>query len=77
MTTWGWVGIGAGAFLALSLVVALVMARILGSIGSGISQLFEDEAWTSAPLTRAIEPPVDDLSSRRTRQRTRGSKTRS
>ena len=52
MTVWGWIAVGTAAFAGVSIAVALVIARILGSISSGLNQMFEDESWTSAPLTR-------------------------
>ena len=52
MTWWLWVIAGAGVFIALSIVAALAVAAILGQIGSDVSQLFETEVWTDAPLTR-------------------------
>jgi hypothetical protein len=56
MSVWGWVGIGVGAFLALSLLMALVVARVLGAIGRQVSELYDAETWASAPPTRAHEP---------------------
>lgn len=52
MSTWSWIGIGTGLFLALSALAALAIAAVLGRIGGEISELFEDEHWASAPLTR-------------------------
>ena len=49
---WGWIAVAAAAFAGVSIAVGLVIARILGSISSGLNQMFEDESWTSAPLTR-------------------------
>jgi hypothetical protein len=77
MTVWGWIAVAPAAFAGLSIGVGLVIARILGSISAGLNQLLEDENWTSAPLTRAVEPPVDDLSPRRARRAAHGSRTRS
>jgi hypothetical protein len=55
---WLWVVIGAGAFLVLSVAVSIVLAVILGRIGSEVSQLIETEVWTNAPLEReALEVP--------------------
>jgi hypothetical protein len=56
-----------GAFLALSLVVSIVLAAILGRIGADVSQLIETEVWANAPVVReALEVPraVDAPSSR-------------
>jgi hypothetical protein len=76
MTVWGWIAVAAGAFAGLSIGVGLVIARILGSISAGLNEMFEEEVWTSAPLTRALDRPVDDLSPRRARQAMKGSRTR-
>jgi hypothetical protein len=77
MTMWGWIAVAAVVFTGLSVAVTLVIARILGSISAGLNQLLEEETWMSAPLTRAVDAPVDDLTARRARQATRGSRTRS
>jgi hypothetical protein len=76
MTVWGWIAVTAGALIGLSIVISLVIARILGSISSGLNQMLDDESWTLAPLTRAIEPPADDLSSRRATREKQESRTR-
>jgi hypothetical protein len=68
MTTWAWIGVGMGASLAASLVFAVVVAQMLRAVGSEASQLFEEEWYRSAPLTRETEAvPVATIS------RTRGS----
>jgi hypothetical protein len=76
MTMWGWIAVAAAAFAGVSIAVGLVIASILGSISSGLNQMFEDESWTSAPLTRAVEATVDDLSPLRARRAAHGSRTR-
>jgi hypothetical protein len=49
---------GAAAFLALSVAVSIVLAAILGRIGTEVSQLIETDVWTNAPLEReALEVP--------------------
>jgi hypothetical protein len=75
MTVWGWIAVAAAAFAGLSIAVGLVIARILGSISAGLNEMLEAESWTSAPLTRGVEPPVDELSSRRARRATLRSRT--
>jgi hypothetical protein len=70
MTVWGWITVAAAAFAGLSIAVSLVIARILGSISAGLNQMLEEENWTSAALTRAVDQTVDDLSPRRARQAT-------
>jgi hypothetical protein len=47
-----WIGVGLAGLLAVSLLVCLAMARILGTIGDELGQFLEAEPWTSAPLTR-------------------------
>jgi hypothetical protein len=37
--------------MTISLLVGLIVAAVLGQIGREVSQLFENEAWSSAPLT--------------------------
>jgi hypothetical protein len=77
MTVWGWIAVAVAAFAGLSIGVTLAIARILGSISADLNQMLEDESWTSAPLTRAVDPRVDDLSPRRARRSTHRSRTRS
>ena len=60
MTVWAWVAIGIGAAIGLALLVGLGIARILGSIATDVSSLLDQEQWSSAPLTRAIEEPAND-----------------
>jgi len=55
MSVWLWLAIAAVSLLALSLLVGLVVARILGSIGRSVSELLETEAWAAAPLTHSRE----------------------
>jgi hypothetical protein len=54
---WLWIGIGLGAFLAVSVVIGVVIAAVLGSIGRDITHLhdeiIEGEAWAMWPPTRA------------------------
>jgi hypothetical protein len=75
MTVWGGIAVAAAGFAGLSLGVGLVIARILGSISTGLNEMFEEEVWTSAPLTRALDLPVDDLSQLRASRTTHGSRT--
>jgi hypothetical protein len=77
MTVWGWIALAAVAFAGFSIGLGLVIARSLGSISAGLNQMLEEENWTSAPLTRAVDPPVDNLSPRRARRATQGWRTRS
>lgn len=50
---WAWVTIGAAGVLALSMLMALTVAAILGSISRDVSQLLKVELWAVAPPTRA------------------------
>ena len=52
---WVWIGIGVGGFLALSATVALVVARVLGTIASKISELQELDDWAMLPPSRSSE----------------------
>jgi hypothetical protein len=77
MTVSGWIVVAAAAFAGLSIGVGLVIARIFGSISAGLNRMLEDESWTSAPLTRALEAPVGDLSPLRASRATYGARTQS
>jgi hypothetical protein len=61
MTILGWVGVAAVTFTGVALVVTLAVARILGGIGRKITELLDEEAWTSAPMARGAEEPVAEL----------------
>jgi hypothetical protein len=71
MNVWGWIAASAAALAGLSIGVSLAIARILGSISADLNKMLEEESWASAPLARAVEPQVDDLSPRRTKHRSR------
>jgi len=53
---WLWIGIGLGAFFAVSVLVGLALAAMLGTISRGVTEmheeLFEAEAWTVEPPTQ-------------------------
>jgi len=49
MPVWAWILIGATTVLALSVLVSLAVAAILGGISRDVSQLLEPEAWGFAP----------------------------
>jgi hypothetical protein len=53
MPMWVWIAIGLGSFLGLSLTVGIALARILGTIGRQVSDLYETEGWATVPPTRA------------------------
>jgi len=50
---WVWIAIGVGSFLGLSLLMGLALAGILGTIGRQISELQQEDDWTTLPPTRA------------------------
>jgi ABC-type enterochelin transport system permease subunit len=53
MALWAWIVMGSATLLALSLLVGLALAAILGTISSEVSELLELEPWRTAPPTRA------------------------
>jgi hypothetical protein len=63
---WLWIGIGLGAFFALSVLVGLALAAMLGSISHSVAEmhegLFEPETW-------AVEPPTQRRRARLRRRR--------
>jgi hypothetical protein len=59
MSVWLWVTIGVSLFLVCSLFVRLALARVLGMIGRGISELYEAEEWAQAPPARALGDAED------------------
>ncbi len=52
---WVWIAIALGSFVVLSLIVGFAVARILGTIGRGISEFYETEDWATLPPTRAAK----------------------
>jgi hypothetical protein len=50
MSLWVWIVVVSGTVLALSLLVGLALAAILGSITRELSELVELEPWADAPL---------------------------
>lgn len=59
MSIWAWLAIGTGSFLGLTVVVGLGLARVLGQISRDATELLEAEAWSAAPLTRALDAPAE------------------
>ena len=57
---WFWIMIGVGSFLGLSLIIGLVLARILGTIGREISGLYETDDWAMLPPTREAKDTKED-----------------
>lgn len=60
MPMWVWIAIGLGSFFSLSIVVVFAVARILGTIGREVSELYEMETWSSMPPARALEDAGDE-----------------
>jgi len=52
---WLWIAIGVCLLLVFSLLVGMALARVLGTIGREISELYETEDWAKAPPTRALK----------------------
>ena len=52
---WIWIAIGMGSFLGLAFVVGFALARILGTIGRQVGELYEREGWATLPPTRAAK----------------------
>jgi hypothetical protein len=75
MMAWEWVAIGVAAFVGVSLVVGLGLARILGNITDGASRLLEEVRWASAPLTRGMGPSADRQWLRQSARHTVGLRT--
>ena len=61
MPVWAWVVVAATALLAVPLVVALAIARIMGVIADDVTELLEQERWSAAPLTRSLDEPAKTL----------------
>ena len=57
---WFWIMIGVGSFLGLSLLIGLALARILGTIGRQIGELYETDDWAMLPPTRASKGVVEE-----------------
>lgn len=68
---WGWIAIGVGSFVGLSVLVGLALARILGTIGREVADMYETEDWAMVPPSRAAqateerEPQQDGAKQRR------------
>ena len=57
---WFWILIGVGSFLGLSLLMGFALARILGTIGRQIGELYETENWAMLPPTRAAKDVTEE-----------------
>jgi hypothetical protein len=55
MPMWIWIAIGMGSFLGLAFLVVFALARILGTIGRQVGELYEKEGWATLPPTRAAK----------------------
>jgi hypothetical protein len=53
MVAWAWIVMGSAGFLAVSLLLGLAVAAILGNISSEVSELLEVEPWRTAAPKRA------------------------
>jgi hypothetical protein len=60
MPMWVWIMIGMGSFLCLSLLIGFALARILGTIGRQIGELYETEDSAMLPPTRAAKDVKED-----------------
>ena len=45
---WGWIAVGLGSFVALSVLIAFAFARVLSAL-TDTSELFESEIWSQSP----------------------------
>jgi hypothetical protein len=52
MSVWLWVVVGIAGFFAVSIVIGLALAAVLGQISRGLSEALDLELWASAPMTR-------------------------
>jgi hypothetical protein len=61
---WLWIGIGLGAFFAVSVLIGLALAAMLGTISRDVTELHDAlfEAWV-------VEPPPQSRRSRLRRRR--------
>jgi len=54
-----WVIVGTGLSFALSVLVGLAIAAVLGRIGREISEMLENDHWASAPLARDVDEDAE------------------
>jgi hypothetical protein len=52
-----WIGLGLGAFIALSLLIALVFARVLATLNGDMIELLEDRAAPGSPSAVSDRQP--------------------
>jgi hypothetical protein len=57
MSAWLWLIVGVAAFLAISVLVGLAIAAVLGHISREVSELLDSGPWTSAPLLGSQDAP--------------------
>ena len=55
MTLWAWLAVGVAASVVVSTIAAFVIAKILGYVGLGLTDVLEQEAWARKPLTRELQ----------------------
>jgi len=54
---WIWIGLGLGSFIGLSLLIALVFARVLATLNGDMIELLEDRVASESPLSRGQGSP--------------------
>jgi hypothetical protein len=59
MAVWIWILVAAAGLAALSLIVGLIVARVLGAIGREISNVLQAEVWSYTPLMRGSAGGAD------------------
>jgi hypothetical protein len=59
MSVWSWIAIGLASWFVLSVILAFVFVRILGRIGREMSGMYEAEAWSTLPPSRASRVAED------------------
>jgi hypothetical protein len=72
MGIWTWLAIGVTAFLCVSLLAGVAIAAALSEIARRASKLLDEEAWVTAPPTRATEAAADEESPRRSIEKAGG-----
>jgi hypothetical protein len=55
---WIWIGLGLGSFIGLSLLIALVFARVLATLNGDMIELLEGRVASESPLSRGQGSPT-------------------
>jgi hypothetical protein len=50
MRMWLWIGLASGAFIALSLLIALAFARVVATLNGDMIELLEDQPASHSPV---------------------------